>query len=152
MKKVAIFTLTATAILASAPAMARQHGGPRPDFSQLDANGDGQITQAEVKAFGAAEFAKADADGDGSLTLEELTARAKTDRVRKMDKRAKRELKRLDSDGNGTIELAEMEEKQGGMRMFDRMDENEDGVISQEEFDAKKGKRHRKEKRNSHDE
>ena len=27
MKKVAIFTLTATAILASAPAMARQHGG-----------------------------------------------------------------------------------------------------------------------------
>jgi len=45
-----------------------------------------------------------------------------------------------------------MEEKQGGMRMFDRMDENEDGVISQEEFDAKKGKRHRKEKRNSHDE
>ena len=152
MKKVAIFTLTATAILASAPVMARQHGGPRPDFSQLDANGDGQITQAEVKAFGAAEFAKADAYGDGSLTLEELTARAKTDRVRKMDKRAKRVLKRLDSDGNGTIELAEMEEKQGGMRMFDRMDENEDGVITQEEFDAKKGKRHRKEKRNSHDE
>ena len=69
-----------------------------------------------------------------------------------MDKRAKRMLKRLDSDGNGTIELAEMVEKQGGMRMFDRMDENEDGVITQEEFDAKKGKRHRKEKRNSHDE
>ena len=152
MKKVAIFTLTATAILASAPAMARQHGGPRPDFSQLDANGDGQITQAEVKAFGAVEFAKADADGDGSLTLEELTARAKVDRAKKMDKRAKRMLKRLDSDGNGTIELAEMQEKHGGMRMFDRMDENEDGVISQEEFDAMKGKRRGRGKHKSDDE
>ena len=152
MNKIAIFTLTATAILASAPAMARQHGGPRPDFSHLDANGDGQITQAEVKAFGAAQFAKADTDGDGSLILEELIARANADRAKKMDKRAKRMLKRLDSDGNGTIELAEMEEKQGGMRMFDRMDENEDGVISKEEFDAKKGKLHRKEKCKSHDE
>ena len=114
MKKVAIFTLTATAILASAPAMARQHGGPRPDFSQLDANGDGQITQAEAKAFGAAEFAKADADGDGSLTLEELTARAQADRAKKMGKRAKRMLQRLDRDGNGTIELAEMEQMNPG--------------------------------------
>ncbi|MGB1338545.1 EF-hand domain-containing protein [Planktomarina sp.] len=152
MKKIAIFALAATSILASAPVMARDHGASRPDFSQLDANGDGQITQAEVKAFGATQFAEADTDGDGSLTLEELTARAKADRAKKMGKRAKRMLKRLDSDGNGTIELAEMEEKQGGMRMFDRMDENEDGVISQEEFDAKKGKRHRKEKRKSHDE
>ena len=69
MNKIAIFALAATAMVASAPVMAREHGGPRPDFSQLDANGDGQITQAEVKAFGAAEFAKADTDGNGSLTL-----------------------------------------------------------------------------------
>ena len=152
MKKTAIFTLAAIAILASAPVMAGQNSGPGLDFSQLDANGDGQITKAEVKAFGAAEFAKADADGDGSLTLEELIPRAKADRARKMDKRANRMLKRLDSDGSGTIELSEMEEKQGGMRMFDSTDVNEDGVISQEEFDAIKGKRHRKAKRKSYDE
>jgi hypothetical protein len=39
-----------------------------------------------------------------------------------------------------------------GKRMFDRLDENEDGVISQEEFDAMKGKRDRKAKRQSSDE
>jgi Ca2+-binding EF-hand superfamily protein len=69
-----------------------------------------------------------------------------------MGKRAKRMLKRLDSDGNGTIELAEMEQMKPGKRMFDRLDENEDGVISQEEFDAMKGKRDRKAKRQSSDE
>ena len=151
MKKIAIFALAATSILASAPVMARDHGGSRPDFSKLDANGDGQITQAEVKAFDATQFAEADTDGDGSLTLEELTARAKADRAKKMGKRAKRMLKRLDSDGNGSIELAEMEQMKLGQRMFDRMDENEDGVISQEEFDAMKGKRDRKAKRQSSD-
>ena len=69
-----------------------------------------------------------------------------------MGKRAKRMLKRLDSDGNGTIELAAMQEKYGGMRMFDRMDENEDGVISQEEFDAMKDKRRGRGKHKSDDE
>ena len=69
-----------------------------------------------------------------------------------MGKRAKRMLERLDSDGNGTIELAEMEQMNPGQRMFDRLDENEDGVISQEEFDAMKGKGDRKRKRKSHDE
>jgi len=152
MKKIAIFALATTAILVSEPVMAREHGGSRPDFSQLDANGDGQLTQAEVKAFGATQFAEADTDGNGSLTLEELTARAKADWAKKMGKRAKRMLKRLDGDGNGTIELAEMEQMKPGKRMFDRLDENEDGVISQEEFDAMKGKRDRKIKRQSHDE
>ena len=60
-------------------------------------------------------------------------------------------LKRLDGDDNGTVELAEMEQMKHGQRMFDRMDENEDGVISQEEFDAMKGKRGRKAKRQSSD-
>jgi len=32
MKKIAIFALAATSILASAPVMARDHGGSRPDF------------------------------------------------------------------------------------------------------------------------
>jgi hypothetical protein len=36
--------------------------------------------------------------------------------------------------------------------MFDRMDENEDGVISQEEFDAMKGKRRGRGKHKSDDE
>ena len=152
MKKIAVFALAATSILASAPVIARDDGASRPDFSKLDANGDGQITQVEVKAFGATQFAEADTDGDGSLTLEELTARAKADWAKKMGKRTKRMLKRLDSDGNGTIELAEMEQMKHGQRMFDPMDENEDGVMSQEEFDAMKGKRDRKTKRQSSDE
>ena len=55
----------------------------------------------------------------------------------------------LDVDGNGTVELAEMRAKRGGERMFEHLDENEDGKISHEEFDVRKGKRGDKRKRNN---
>ena len=40
-------------------------------FGEIDADGNGEITQAEVKAHGEARFAKADANGDGKITVQE---------------------------------------------------------------------------------
>ena len=47
-------------------------GGGRPDMlAELDANNDGQITQAEALAASAARFAKLDKNGDGKLDAAE---------------------------------------------------------------------------------
>ena len=67
-------------------------------------------------------------------------------RSKKMEKQAKRMIKHLDTDGTGTVELAEMQAKRSGERMFGHLDANEDGMISQEEFDAHKSKRGNKRK------
>lgn len=53
-------------------------GGDRAQMiEQLDANGDGAITRAEVDAAAAARFAEADADGNGFLSAEELALLAR---------------------------------------------------------------------------
>ena len=49
---------------------------------------------------------------------------------------SRRLLKHLDANGNGTVELSEMQAKLGGKRLFYYHDKNNDGVISQNEFDA----------------
>lgn len=52
-----------------------RRGGP-PEFAQLltemDANGDGLLSQSEVKGRIAKDFATIDADGNGFITEEEM--------------------------------------------------------------------------------
>ena len=147
MNKISILSLATTAALVFSPATAKDHWGNKPEFSTLDDNGDGQITKAEVQAHRAAEFVKVDIDGNGSLSAEELMAKVDERCSKKMEKRVKWMFKDLDADGTGTVELAEMQAKRSGERMFGHLDANEDGMISQEEFDAHKSKRGNKRKR-----
>ena len=99
--------------------------GDRPEFSTLDINGDGKITKTEVQAYGKARFASVDTDGNDSLSVEELATMM-----------SRRLLKHLDANGNGTVELLEMQAKLGGSGCFIITIKNNDGVISQNEFDA----------------
>ena len=124
MNKIAILTLATTAALTFFPASAQHLRGDRPEFSTLDTNGDGMIAKAEIQAYGAARFANIDIDGNGSLSRDEL--------VVTMTKRSNWLLKRLDTNGNGTVEQAKL----GGQRMIKYLDKNKDGMISQEEFEA----------------
>lgn len=149
MNKIVILALATTAALAFSPASARDHRVYKLEFLTVDANGDGQITKAELQAYSAAEFSKVDTDGNGSLSIEELTAKANERRLKRIKKRAKWMFQQLDVDGNGTVALAEMRAKRGGEWMFEHLDENEDGMISHEEFDVRKGKRGDKRKRNN---
>ena len=128
MNKIAILTLATTAALTFFPAFAQHLHGDRPEFSTLDTNGDGMITKAEIQAYGAARFANIDINGNGSLSRDEL--------VVTMTKRSNWLLKRLDTNGNGTVEQGEMQAKLGGQRMIKYLDKNKDGMISQEEFEA----------------
>ena len=72
MNKILILALATTAALVLSPATAKGHWGNKPEFLNLDDNGDGQITKAEVQTHTTAEFIKVDIDGNGSLSAEEL--------------------------------------------------------------------------------
>ncbi|WP_084615387.1 EF-hand domain-containing protein [Roseivivax isoporae] len=105
-------------------------------FSRLDANGDGTVSAEEFEDPAGARFAAADADGDGELTAEEMAAQAETMRVARRDARIARMIERLDSDGNGTLSLAEVESRRDRGAMFDRLDTDGDGALSREEMRA----------------
>jgi len=48
--------------------------GSLPAFEEVDANGDGQISQEEAAAVEALDFATADANQDGAIDQEEYAA------------------------------------------------------------------------------
>ena len=134
--------LVVGATLAAAPmAFAERGDTPRgASFEELDANGDGALTEAEMQAHRAARFAAMVSDGNGSLNADELTAAA----AQRQAKRAARMIERVDANGDGELsaqELAEMGNMRRGGDRFGRLDTDRDGVVTTAEFDAAKDKR-----------
>lgn len=113
--------------------------GERPSFTELDADGDGSITIAEVKARSAAHFAESDTNGDGKLSADELTAAVAARAAERAAAGMARMIEWRDTDGDGMLSEAEMSDT-AGSRMFARLDANDDGVISAEEFAAMEGR------------
>ncbi len=89
-------------------------------FNELDADGDGQITQSEAEAQSANAFDDADVDGNGTLSEDE--ARAFHD-ARHQARRERHEARR-----------SERRESREGSPRFDHADENDNGVIDENEF------------------
>jgi Ca2+-binding EF-hand superfamily protein len=116
-------------------------GGPmggmaeRPSFEELDTDGDGNITIAEMRARAAARFGEADTNGDGKLTSEELVAAAAAQAAERAATAMARMIQWRDVDGDGMLSLGEMAGDAGPM-IFMRLDGNDDGMISAEEFSS----------------
>jgi len=143
MKKT-IFTMTAVILAASlTAASAAERGGARFDFSTIDADNNGQITQAEITAFEAANFAQADADGDGLLSKDELLAQFEGRNSDRAANRIERMISHLDANEDGAISLEERQSTERSARMFERLDSDDSGTISAEEAEklAKRGGR-----------
>lgn len=159
MKKILFAGAALAATLAGGLAIAQPLPGPR---GGPDANQDGIITEAEVRANVGQRFAKMDANSDGKID--------KADR----EARTAERFKKLDTDGSGEVSLAEMKagqdarheqrtqrmaarrdagpgEQIGGMRRgkrghgggghgmrggMMRMDANKDGAITLAEMEA----------------
>ncbi|MCR9125159.1 MAG: calcium-binding protein [Rhodobacteraceae bacterium] len=119
-------------------AMARDGGhGPRGfaamDFDQIDTDGDGALSQSEMQAVARLRFEAADTDADGTLSAAEIETAMKGP----MARRAARMIDRRDSDGDGRLSIDEMAPPPDRMaRGFARLDQDESGTISREEFDA----------------
>ncbi len=127
MKKIPLGSVGASGIsLIAGAAIAGDHHRDR--FERLDADGDGAITAAEVSEQGAKLVADADADGDGAVTREEMRAHHQ----------ARRKARDADTNDDGVIDRTEF--IKAAQDRFDRLDENGDGVLSEDE---KPGRRQR---------
>lgn len=142
----AILAGAATQGIAGSGEGKRQYG-PKHSFEELDANGDGQITEAEMQAHMQARFDTADTDGDGKLSRDELSARMEARQAERRAKRLDWMFENRDADGDGALTMEEMRAGRAE-RMFARIDADGDGAISREEFEemSEKG-RHRHGKR-----
>ena len=140
--KTIVLSTTAVLLMASlSMANAAGRDGKGFDFSTLDADGNGEITQAEITAFEAAKFAEADTDGDGMLSKEELLAQFEGRSGDRAERRIDRMISHLDADEDGAISLEERQSNDRTARMFERLDADDSGTISAEEAEklAKRG-------------
>jgi len=100
--------LAALTLAAGGAASARQSPDrPHAPGIRADADGDRRLSQAEFVGRRIERLAAADADRDGSVTRDEMRAVARTRMAQRADTR------------------------------FDRLDADDDGVISKAEFDAR---------------
>jgi Ca2+-binding EF-hand superfamily protein len=139
----ALIVVVGTAGIASAHGKGfgdRNARGPMSEemFEQVDADGDGKITKAEMEAYKTARFEAADTDGDGKLSQDEMTAALDDRRMA----RAVDMVTRLDTDEDGLLsaeELAAGGPRRGPMDMFDKLDADGDGALSLEEMQQARG-------------
>lgn len=135
----AAVAVTGTSALAKGPGR-----GMDVTFQELDADGNGEITKAEMDAHRKARFSKADTNGDGKLSVEEMQARAQEH----AKERAGKMLERHDANKDGFLTEDELPKPRKAGKFFDRMDADGNGAISEEEFAQAKdrmkkhGKRH----------
>jgi len=110
-----------------------ERGARHGKMPKLDADGSGTLSADEVEGTRLAEhFSQIDTDGDGELTKQELKAGRKGRR----GKRGKgKRGKQLDKDGNGSLSAAEVEGTRLAEH-FAEIDADGDGELSKQEMKA----------------
>lgn len=106
---------------------------PIPSFAELDADKDGRVTQAEFDAFRAGRVTALDTDKDGKLSAAEITAQAMQRAEARAGDMAAKMIAARDSDGDGLLSAAEMAVMPVPQMIFDRVDSDGDGAITEDE-------------------
>lgn len=145
MKKLVLTTLAAASLIGAVALTAtaeRGHGPKGPMLENLDVNGDGAVSKAEIEASKAERFSSADLNGDNLMSFDEFEAHIEAEKARREAKRRERHFARLDTDGDGFVSAEEHAAAGGDRmeRMFNRLDADDDGVISEDEREAAKAK------------
>jgi hypothetical protein len=106
-------------------------------LDRLDADKDGKVTQAEYAAGAKTSFDKLDANADGKVTAAEMDAAYTTTKpgvgAAKVPSSAEK-IKTLDTDGDGS--LSAVEHEAGSRTMFDKLDADKDGSVTEAEIKA----------------
>lgn len=111
------------------------HGGPWGGdgpramlMEQFDADGNGELSQAEIDEGLRSRMVSADSNGDGRLDLEEFQPLL----VEIIRPRIVDGFQFLDADGDAGITMEEIERPV--TRVVSRLDRNDDGVLSEDEL------------------
>ncbi len=95
-----------------------------PGFSQLDADGDGRLDRAEFERASSWRFGILDKDADGIVSQAEFQAAATEGRERW----APIMFRRLDADSSGGLDTKEFAKR--GENLFERADSDGDGALT----------------------
>lgn len=100
MRTLLALTALAVAITAS-PAGAEDHKDGKHDmFAKHDTNGDGVVTKGEFMQHAEAKFAEMDADGNGEISQDEAKAKREAMKKKWQEKRKERMEKRKGEDSS----------------------------------------------------
>ena len=113
----------------------RGPGGPG-GLEGADANNDGNITREEFLARPIAMFERLDANRNGVIEASERPQRPERG-AQNGERRERADRPNPDADGNGAFSRAEFTAM--GAHMFERLDANNDGRVTQEEAQAARG-------------
>ncbi|GGA08681.1 hypothetical protein GCM10011498_05750 [Amylibacter cionae] len=119
------------ALSATTPTMAKPRGGMQ--FERLDLNSDGFVDRAELIAARDARFDAMDADKDGAVTKEEAQAHRKAMRAEMKAERTESGKDKKEGK-EGRKDWGEKRADRG--QMFDKLDTDNNGSLSKEEFEA----------------
>lgn len=128
------------ALTMTGSAYAQDHGPDRGrmsmdrGMSMMDTDKNGTVEKSEFEAMIAKRFAETDSDGNG-ITFAEYSAKSASDRAARDEKRSERKAAR----DKKMAENAERHAERSAERLkkrFDNMDENSDGTVSAEEYNA----------------
>lgn len=120
-----------------------EHRGTE-SLKQMDQDNDQRISRSEWKGNEQA-FDRLDANDDGFVTQDELRSAGKGLR----EKRSRQRLQQMDDNGDGNISRSEWK---GNTDVFDRLDRDNDGVLTRDELsDGAALRRHGRRGPDSHD-
>ena len=102
-----------------------------PLFEKLDINNDGKVSKKEIENQRKLMVQSMDLNGDKMVSTQELMQQ----HAKRADLFAKRMIKKLDANGNGSLSFTEIKKSRQWKlsRMFYRLDKDLDGFISKEE-------------------
>ena len=102
------------------------------DFEEFDINKDGKVSKEEIRERREIAVQSMDLNGDEKLSADELMQQ----HTKLAEVSVKRMIKKLDSNGDGSLSFVELKKSQRVeklSRMFDRLDKDDDGYISRDE-------------------
>jgi len=103
---------------------------------EIDTNGDGSISLDEIQAKRAADSKALDANGDGMISQDELVTFQMAKEKARIEARVAKRFAAQDVNGDGELSAAELMARPLPTQMFERMDRNDDGVLSPDEMQA----------------
>lgn len=119
-----------------------RRGGSMHQLTRADANNDGNITRDEFLAGPTERFDRMDANDDGVISAAERPQRSTAEqRQQRREQREQRHAERPNPDANGDGSFSRAEYAAMGASMFERLDANDDGRVTQEETRSARGQR-----------